>query len=94
MKHYSANLEFEKAQSILSKLNDLDVIDSKLDIIRLQKYNNANLEDIKIFNEEDGLSWNVGSRTRIEKDLLSWKGKNGTVGKLPPALFPKNNKFG
>lgn len=39
MKHHSNNMEFEKAQNLLSKLTNLESIDSKLNVIRLQKYN-------------------------------------------------------
>ena len=39
MKYHSDNLEFEKAQHLLSKLTNLESIDSKLNVIRLQKYN-------------------------------------------------------
>jgi excinuclease ABC subunit C len=39
MKYYSDNMEFEKAQNILLKLENLESIDSKLNVIRLQKYN-------------------------------------------------------
>ena len=39
MKYHSDNLEFEKAQNLLSKLTNLESIDSKLNVIRLQKYN-------------------------------------------------------
>jgi excinuclease ABC subunit C len=39
MKYYSSNLEFEKAQNVLSKLEILKTIDNKLNVIRLQKYN-------------------------------------------------------
>ena len=39
MKYYSDNMEFENAQIVLSKLANLKSIDSKLDVIRLQKYN-------------------------------------------------------
>jgi excinuclease ABC subunit C len=39
MKYYSDNMEFENAQIVLSKLSNLKSIDSKLDVIRLQKYN-------------------------------------------------------
>ena len=81
MKHYSANLEFEKAQSILSKLNDLDVIDSKLDIIRLQKYNNKAFDIKNILglknqpnvieafdNSHNQGSSNVAASVRYEND--------------------------
>jgi len=39
MNYYSTNLEFEKAQDLLSKLTNLESIDNKLNVIRLQKYN-------------------------------------------------------
>ncbi len=81
MKHYSTNLEFEKAQSILSKLNDLDVIDSKLDIIRLQKYNNKAFDIKNILglknqpnvieafdNSHNQGSSNVAASVRYEND--------------------------
>jgi topoisomerase-4 subunit A len=61
--------------------------------VRLQKYSQANLEDIKIFNAADGLSWKLGDRVRTEADIQPWVGKCGFIGKLPPVGFPKNNKF-
>jgi len=39
MKYYSTNLEFEKAQDLLLKLTNLESIDNKLNVIKLQKYN-------------------------------------------------------
>ena len=39
MKYQSTNLEFEQAQNTLSKLEILESIDDKLNVIRLQKYN-------------------------------------------------------
>jgi len=39
MKYHSTNLEFEQAQNTLSKLEILESIDDKLNVIRLQKYN-------------------------------------------------------
>ena len=59
----------------------------------LQKYRNASLGDVKTFDSEIGLSWNLGSKTRPEKEIMSWRAKRGSVGKIPPTGFPKNNKF-
>lgn len=60
----------------------------------LQKFKDAKLVDIKIFNASDGLSWiQTGGRTRTETDLTSWLAKRGGAGKIPPVGFPKNNKF-
>ena len=62
--------------------------------VSLQKYKLANLSDVKTFNYAEGLNWQLGGRTRIEKDLLPWLNKRGGVGRLPPIGFPKNNRFG
>ncbi len=59
----------------------------------LQKYKDAHLSDAKIFDSNIGLSWGIGSRIRLEKDIMSWRAKRGAVGKIPPVGFPKNNKF-
>ncbi|MCC2647055.1 MAG: parC [Rickettsiaceae bacterium] len=61
--------------------------------VTLQKYTNAKLSDIKIFKAEEGLSWKLGDRVRVENQLLSWFGRRGSVGKMPPIGFPRNNKF-
>lgn len=62
--------------------------------VTLQKYKNGNLSDLKIFKGEEGLSWPQGeSRTRTENDLTYWLGRRGSVGKIPPVGFPRNNKF-
>ena len=44
MKYFSDNMEFEKAQNVLSKLANLKSIDTKLEVIRLQKYNKIAFE--------------------------------------------------
>lgn len=60
----------------------------------LQKYKDGGLSDLKIFKGEEGLSWSLGERTRVEEDLTYWLGRRGSVGKLPPVGFPRNNRFG
>ncbi len=59
----------------------------------LQKFKEAKLTDVKIFDSMTGLSWKVGEKTIVEKDILPFLGKRGGVGKMPPSGFPKNNKF-
>jgi excinuclease UvrABC nuclease subunit len=44
MKYYSSNLEFEKAQRILSKLTTIEILDKKLNPVRIQKYNKKAFE--------------------------------------------------
>ncbi len=59
----------------------------------LQKYREAQVSDIKIFNLEEGLSWKFGSKMRVKTDLFTWQKGRGGVGHQPPTGFPKNNKF-
>ncbi len=61
--------------------------------VNLQKYHNASLSDAKTFDSKEGLSWKLGSKTRLEKKIMSWRAKRGSVGKTPPTKFSKNNKL-
>ncbi|HZH27156.1 MAG TPA: DNA topoisomerase IV subunit A [Azospirillaceae bacterium] len=62
--------------------------------VLLQKYADARLADIRTFNLAEGLSWALGDRTRTETDMRPWLSARGSVGKLPPNGFPKQNRFG
>ncbi|MCZ6884045.1 MAG: DNA topoisomerase IV subunit A, partial [Rickettsia endosymbiont of Ixodes ricinus] len=57
----------------------------------LQRFKNAKLLDIKIFNKEDGLGWNNNGKVKLEKNIIAFLGKRGSTGKLPPMGFPKNS---
>jgi topoisomerase-4 subunit A len=61
--------------------------------VKLQRFKNSKLADIKLFDSELGLSWNSGNKVRLEKDTMPWFGLRGSGGKIPPFGFPKNNKF-
>ena len=61
--------------------------------VLFQKYRDAKLGDAKTFDSNEGLSWSLGTKNRLEKDIMSWRAKRGSVGKIPPTGFPKNNKF-
>jgi topoisomerase-4 subunit A len=62
--------------------------------VRLQKYTDGSLNDLKTFRMAEGLSWKIGERTRTETDMTPWKGNRAGIGRLPPNGFPKNNRFG
>jgi topoisomerase-4 subunit A len=62
--------------------------------VGLQKYKGAELADAKCFTLAQGLSWQVGERTRLEEDMSSWLGNRATAGRLPPVGFPRSNVFG
>ena len=61
--------------------------------VRLQKYREAMLSDVKTFKLDKGLSWMLGSKTRLEENIVPWQARRGAVGKIPPTGFPKNNRF-
>ncbi|MCC8417032.1 MAG: DNA topoisomerase IV subunit A [Rickettsia endosymbiont of Bryobia graminum] len=82
----------ENRKLLIFKVDEIPVM-KKGSGVTLQKYKDAKLIDIKIFNSENGLSWNIGEKTRIEKDILPFFGRRGGVGKIPPSGFPKNNRF-
>ncbi|MFQ5984822.1 MAG: DNA topoisomerase IV subunit A [Alphaproteobacteria bacterium] len=59
----------------------------------LQRYRQGGLADVKVFTLSEGLSWRIGDRTRTETDLRPWLGRRGNAGRLPPAGFPRANRF-
>lgn len=65
--------------------------------VRLQRYRDGGISDIKTFNSEEGLTWiDASGRTfkRTLEELQDWRGDRGQAGRLPPNGFPRNNKFG
>jgi topoisomerase IV subunit A len=65
--------------------------------VRLQRYKDGNISDVRIFKKEDGLTWTDSSGrsfTRSLEDLAEWCGERGQAGRLPPTGFPRSNKFG
>ena len=62
--------------------------------VRLQKFKDGGLSDIKSFDLRNGLSWlDPASRTRTEVDLSEWVGRRANAGKMAPRGFPKDNIF-
>jgi topoisomerase-4 subunit A len=61
--------------------------------VRLQRYRDGGLSDIKSFDRKDGLSWTNAGRTFAETALAPWAGSRGQAGRLPPKGFPKSNRF-
>jgi topoisomerase-4 subunit A len=64
--------------------------------VRLQRYKDGGLSDIKTFEVETGLRWTdtagrVFSLTL--KELSDWRGNRADAGRLAPKGFPKSNKF-
>src|SRR3984893_4925510 len=65
--------------------------------VRLQRFKDGGLSDLKTFRAEDGLTWidSAGrSFTFALKELADWRGNRADAGRLAPKGFPRNNKFG
>jgi topoisomerase-4 subunit A len=63
--------------------------------VMLQKYKDGGISDAKVYSKAEGLTWRLGDKTRTEShgNLKDWIGERAQAGRLPPAGFPKANKF-
>jgi topoisomerase IV subunit A len=64
--------------------------------VRLQRYKEGGLSDLKCFTLANGLSWNDSAGrifTLKGDDLAEWLGHRAEAGRLPPKGFPRSNKF-
>jgi topoisomerase IV subunit A len=64
--------------------------------VRLQRYRQGGLSDVRVFPMAEGLTWqDSASRTFTVKkaELRDWIGTRAQAGRLPPKGFPRRNKF-
>ena len=64
--------------------------------VRLQRYKEGGLSDLKTFSGDAGLTWlDSAGRTFTLKgeDLREWLGHRAEAGRLPPKGFPRSNRF-
>jgi topoisomerase IV subunit A len=64
--------------------------------VRLQRYKDGGLSDIKTFEVEKGLTWTDSAGRGFSlslKELSDWRGNRADAGRLAPKGFPKSNKF-
>jgi topoisomerase-4 subunit A len=64
--------------------------------VRLQRYKDGGLSDIRVFALDEGLTWrdSAGRNFTVAKDeLKDWIANRAESGRLPPKGFPKTNKF-
>ncbi|WP_417309903.1 DNA topoisomerase IV subunit A [Devosia sp.] len=65
--------------------------------VRLQRYKDGGLSDLKTFDSATGLTWTDSSGrtfTKTMSDLTEWLGDRASAGRQPPTGFPRNNRFG
>ena len=64
--------------------------------VRLQRYKDGGLSDLRCFALDVGLSWlDPAGRTRTvsAEELAEWRGKRAGSGRMAPRGFPRDNKF-
>ena len=65
--------------------------------VRLQRYKDGGLSDIKTFEAGQGLSWmdSAGRAFTLSmNELADWRGNRADAGRMAPRGFPRSNKFG
>jgi topoisomerase-4 subunit A len=65
--------------------------------VRLQKYKDGGVLDVKLFAMDAGLSWqDSAGRTflKTRDELIEWTGARASAGRLAPKGFPRTGKFG
>ncbi|MFI0843292.1 DNA topoisomerase IV subunit A [Mesorhizobium sp. IMUNJ 23232] len=65
--------------------------------VRLQRYKDGGVLDIKLFSMDDGLTWQDSSGrtfTRTKAELTEWLGNRAAAGRMVPKGFPRSGKFG
>lgn len=65
--------------------------------VRLQKYKDGGIADIKTFTMADGLTWadSAGREfNRAQSELAEWTGARAQAGRMVPKGFPRSGRFG
>jgi topoisomerase-4 subunit A len=65
--------------------------------VRLQKYKDGGIADLRVFRLEEGLTWQDASGrnfTKNKDELAEWIGVRAGAGRMVPKGFPRNGKFG
>src|SRR5262249_61791233 len=65
--------------------------------VRLQRYKDAGLSDIKTFKAADGLSWTDSAGRAFNltiRELADWRGNRADAGRIVPKGFSRSNQFG
>jgi topoisomerase-4 subunit A len=64
--------------------------------VRLQRYKDGGLSDLKTFTAEQGLSWTDTAGRAFSltlAELADWRGNRADAGRLAPKGFPRTNTF-
>lgn len=64
--------------------------------VRLQKYKDGGIKDVRVFDLEQGLTWeDTAGRTftKSKEELTEWMGDRAQAGRMVPKGFPRGGKF-
>jgi topoisomerase-4 subunit A len=64
--------------------------------VRLQRYRDGGLSDVKTFKADEGLSWTDSAGRGFSltlAELADWRGNRADAGRLAPKGFPRSNTF-
>jgi len=64
--------------------------------VRVQRYKDGGLSDVKTFKAEEGLTWTdtAGRAFSLSaKEFADWRGNRADAGRLAPKGFPRTNRF-
>ncbi|MGB6117950.1 MAG: DNA topoisomerase IV subunit A [Mesorhizobium sp.] len=65
--------------------------------VRLQRYKDGGIADVKTFAMEQGLTWQDSADrtyTRTRAELDEWMGERAAAGRMAPKGFPRTGRFG
>ncbi|WP_309086086.1 DNA topoisomerase IV subunit A [Chelativorans sp.] len=65
--------------------------------VRLQRYKDGGIGDLKTFSMAEGLTWRDSADrafTRSREELAEWMGDRASAGRMAPKGFPRTGKFG
>ena len=65
--------------------------------VRLQRYKDGGVADVRVFAAAQGLGWQDSSGRNFNRsmnELKDWRGARAQAGRLPPVGFPRSNRFG
>jgi len=64
--------------------------------VRLQRYRDGGLSDLKTFTADQGLAWTDTAGRAFSltvAELSDWRGNRADAGRLAPKGFPRTNTF-
>jgi topoisomerase-4 subunit A len=64
--------------------------------VRLQRYKDGGVSDIRVFRLADGLTWDDSAGrnfNRNKEELVEWMGDRAAAGRTVPKGFPRSGKF-